>query len=204
VIVYVESNFVLELALGQEQAADAELILAAAERGSIELAIPDVSFGEPFSTVLVRSRTRERVVTQLNQQIQDLTRSPRTMAHMAALQPIPALLQQLDAAENLAVFSVAERLLHAGRTLRLSADSLTKARAFQAQFGLQPFDAIIIGAVVSDLAQQPQGSDRWFVSRNWRDFDDPGIRADLAQFGCAYAESFGLVAAHLPVQDPGQ
>ena len=197
-IVYVESNFVLELALVQEQAQDAELILKAAERGAIDLAIPDVSLSEPFSTTLLRSRTRERVVTQLNQQIQDLNRSPRTAAQTAALQPIPALLQQLDADEHLAVFTVAERLLRAGRSLRLDTATLAKARAFQTQFGLMPIDAIIVSAVLIDLAQQSHPSDHWFVSRNWRDFDDPGLRAELARFNCSYAESFGSVTTRLP------
>jgi hypothetical protein len=203
-IVYVESNFVLELALVQEQAQDAELILATAERSAIELAIPDVSLSEPFSTVLLRSRARERVVTQLNQQIRDLTRSPRTSPQAPVLQPIPALLRQLDADEDLAVFTIAERLLRTGRLLRLSTDTLAQAQVLQAQYGLQSVDAIIIGAVIVDLAQQPLSGDRWFVSRNWRDFDDPGIRTELARYNCSYAESFGLVAAQLPPSDFAQ
>lgn len=39
-IVYVESNFILEIALEQNQAIAAEAILALAENGSITLALP--------------------------------------------------------------------------------------------------------------------------------------------------------------------
>lgn len=47
-IVYVESNFVLELALGQEQSASAEAILALAEAKKIELVVLGFALSEPF------------------------------------------------------------------------------------------------------------------------------------------------------------
>lgn len=53
-IVYVESNFVLELALGQEQAAFADAILNAAEAKKIELAFPSFALSDPFATVMHR------------------------------------------------------------------------------------------------------------------------------------------------------
>ena len=49
--VFVESNFVLEIALGQEQAAAAEAILQLAEHGTLNLRIPAFALSEPFSTV---------------------------------------------------------------------------------------------------------------------------------------------------------
>lgn len=48
---YVESNFVLEIALGQEELTAAERLLVAAEQGAIELALPVFALSEPFARV---------------------------------------------------------------------------------------------------------------------------------------------------------
>jgi hypothetical protein len=60
-IVYVESNFVLEIALGQEQATSAEALLAFSESRSIELVLPSLTLTEPFSTVTHRDCDRRKL-----------------------------------------------------------------------------------------------------------------------------------------------
>ena len=47
-IVYVESNFVLEVALGQEESPSAESILVLAESSKIELVFPGFSLKETY------------------------------------------------------------------------------------------------------------------------------------------------------------
>jgi hypothetical protein len=53
--VYVETNFVLELVLAQEQQASCEEILALSEEGSLRLVIPSYSLVEPYETSLPQS-----------------------------------------------------------------------------------------------------------------------------------------------------
>jgi basic membrane lipoprotein Med (substrate-binding protein (PBP1-ABC) superfamily) len=50
-IIYVESNFALEIALGQEQSASAEAILSLAEQGKIALVFPGFALNEPLTTL---------------------------------------------------------------------------------------------------------------------------------------------------------
>jgi predicted nucleic acid-binding protein len=59
-IVYVESNVVLEIALGQEQATAAETILQRAEAGAIDLAFPAVAVTEPIAAITRSTRDRRR------------------------------------------------------------------------------------------------------------------------------------------------
>ena len=54
--VYVESNFVLELALLQEQHASCEALLRLCEEGGIQLVIPAYSLAEPYETLTRRHR----------------------------------------------------------------------------------------------------------------------------------------------------
>ena len=53
-IVYVESNFVLELAFRQEDCESSDNILQLAEAGKIELMLPAYFLGEPYERLVRR------------------------------------------------------------------------------------------------------------------------------------------------------
>ena len=59
--VYVETNFVLELVLGQEQAQACHEILALAESGLIDLVVPAFSILEPYQRLMRRKRDRDEL-----------------------------------------------------------------------------------------------------------------------------------------------
>ena len=67
--VYVESNFVLELALLQEQSRSCEEILGLAEDGRIQLVVPAYSLIEPYETLIRTGMNRRRIWSELNNQI---------------------------------------------------------------------------------------------------------------------------------------
>ena len=74
-IVYIESNFVLELAYLQEEHESCENILALSEEGKIELAIPAYCVGEPYDSWLRRAKHRAELHERLSQEIRELSRS---------------------------------------------------------------------------------------------------------------------------------
>lgn len=49
-IVYVETNFVVEIALEQEERGEASEIIALAEKGDVELAFPILSLRNPSNS----------------------------------------------------------------------------------------------------------------------------------------------------------
>ncbi|MDE0349567.1 MAG: hypothetical protein OXM56_07660 [Gammaproteobacteria bacterium] len=63
--IYVESNFVLELALQQEQASSCEEILELCEGVDRELVVPAYSLAEPYETLIRRRKERERIQRDL-------------------------------------------------------------------------------------------------------------------------------------------
>lgn len=62
-IVYVESNFILELVLAQEESISAERILQLVERDAIRLLFPSFSLMEPFWTIQGRGEATEKCST---------------------------------------------------------------------------------------------------------------------------------------------
>jgi hypothetical protein len=81
--VYVESNFVLEQALQQEQSESCDAIVSWAASGEISLVIPAFSLAEPHQALAQKEKVRNRLNNELQQQLSELgpfdaiPRSPR-------------------------------------------------------------------------------------------------------------------------------
>ncbi len=188
--VYVESNFVLENALGQEDADPATTILELAEQGSIEIAFPTLAVTEPFSTISQRGRERRRLRSSLNEQVRELGRSKPHQRIVSMLGSIPAMLPGIEQAETTLLASTVQRLLAVGRVLPMDSTAFDRALKYRSRYDLSVQDAIVYASVIADLERQPWDQARCFVSKNWKDFGDPDIVAELQSFRCAYAEAF--------------
>ena len=189
-IAYVESNFLLELALGQAEAPFADEILTLAEGQHVDLAYPMFSLSEPFSTVTQRTRERERIASLVSAQLKELGRSAPHLQLVAALQHVPGALSGVGTAELDLLERAAARLLTAARGLITDSISFQRALAYQRQYGLQPADAVIYAAIIVDLERQRPELPKVFISRNWKDFRDPSIPAELHSHNCRFEESF--------------
>jgi predicted nucleic acid-binding protein len=75
VIVLAESNFVLELALQQEQFEHAERILQLAENRHLRLVVPACSLMEPYQTLLRRRHERK----EFRRRLQDEIKFPQSL-----------------------------------------------------------------------------------------------------------------------------
>ena len=74
-IVFIESNFVLELALLQEEHRSCDSILSLAESLTIDLAIPAFSLFEPYEVWRRRTRERAELHGRLNREMGQLART---------------------------------------------------------------------------------------------------------------------------------
>lgn len=189
-ISYVESNFVLELALGREDAAAAEWLLGQAEIGNIELALPELSIYEPYAVLTQKSRERSRLSRSLAAQVQELQRSVPHQELVVELTPAPELLIRIERDEMDLLEDVVARLLRSARVIHLSEAAFQQSLEKQAQLGLTPQDAIIYSSICDDAQQHPPDEVKIFASKNWKDFGTPEIAAELQEFGCTYCESF--------------
>jgi predicted nucleic acid-binding protein len=91
-IVYVETNFILELALEQEQHQVANEILELVESGKIELAFPGFSISESLSKVTRQRIERDKFYNSLIELRRELKRSALYQQPVIDLDPVQALL----------------------------------------------------------------------------------------------------------------
>lgn len=189
-IVYVESNFVLEIALGQEQMASANALLEMAEQGRIGIAAPAFALIEPFSTVTGRERQRNKLIIDFKEQLRDLQRSSPHRVDHAQLLPIPGILAGLGERESNRLTDTVRRLLRAGTVIEVTHAIFEEAMQFRGKYGLSSQDSIVFSSVVSHLTANPVQDRALFANRNWRDFRDPELVAQLGALNCGFVESF--------------
>ena len=103
-IVYVESNFVLELALLQAEHQSCAKILSLGERDQICLVLPAMCLTEPLDTLIRRAKDRKALASQLELEIKQLSRTALYSVQLNTLQEITDLLLQSREDEILQLF----------------------------------------------------------------------------------------------------
>jgi predicted nucleic acid-binding protein len=196
-IVYVESNFCLELAFQQEEEAQAEEILQLAEAGQVEFVFPQFAVCEPFSTLNRYDNERRRFLNELNKHLSELNRSAPHQGIVAGTLPLVATLTRIGQDQSNRLETVVGRMLTCGRSIPLTAPLFASAQQIEGQYDLSPQDAIVAASVLGDLQQQNAPKDSHvFLSRNSKDFSP--MKADFDAKGCRYIGKFddGLKFIH--------
>lgn len=187
--VYVESNFVLELALLQEQHASCEDILRLCEAGRLQIVIPAYSLAEPYETLVRRHKQRQRMKAELDDELRQLARTTAYTDRLSGFGQLTALL--IDSADEEAkhLETVRSQLLKVAEVIPLDASILIASTQYQDAHGFSPQDALVYAAVLLHLNQHhaPQSC---FLNRNSRDFDDPDVVEELNRHNCKLLPRF--------------
>lgn len=187
--VYAESNFVLEIALEQEQHRACEELLQLAADGAIELVLPAFALIEPYHTLVRRKNEFHGLKHQLNAQAKQLERTASIAADVPRLLEAADLVLRADQAAWKRLFDVQTKLLGVARVAMIDGRVLDDASRLVADLThLELPDAVILAAVVVDAAERLSQS--IFLNRNTKDFDDPTIKQRLGQVSCELIGSF--------------
>jgi predicted nucleic acid-binding protein len=189
--VYVESNFVLEIALAQRQSVAALAILERAENGQIELILPAYSVCEPLGRITTSARKRKAAVTEFNNHLREISRSTAHSEDVSYLASIESRFAAIERREEENLFATIGRILSISTVIPFTATSFARARDNIELLQLKPPDAIIYSMIVEDLASGRVRGPSLFISLNWKDFDTDEIRSELNGLDCDLARSFG-------------
>ena len=181
--VYVESNFILELALEQEQYTSCDAIVSLCEQKRIRLLLPAFSFAEPYETLIRRTKERKILKDRLAQEMQQLARSKAYMIAIEMLQQITSMLVNSIEEEKQRLNATFEKLLHLAESIPLNQTILSSSLEAQSELNLSPQDAFVYSSVLEHLTRHPQQRN-CFLNKNSRDFDDPDIVRTLDAHQC--------------------
>lgn len=195
VTVYAESNFVLELALLQEQHESCERSVTLAESGHIELVPPAYSLVEPFETTTRSFKKRQAVSEDVRNELRQLGRSAPYGEQAEALSELTALLIRRQEEERSRLQGVISRLLQIAEFIHLTPEILTDSLGHQ-EAGFSPQDAVVYASILKHLADAGEGG-KVFLNRNSKDFDDPDVQDSLEAQGCKLLFSFDAGADYV-------
>lgn len=186
---YVESNFVLELVLAQEQSEYCENLLQAAEAGDIELVLPSFCLGEPLETLGRRHRERGRLQGLLQEEINQLRRVAEYANVLADAEDIQGLFRVSAQEDSSRLEQFYLRLADTAVLTHLASEVVRRSFELRREFALSAQDSMVLASVAIHVEDHP--SEAAFVTRDRKDFDDPGVRSYLEERSCALLTSFG-------------
>ncbi len=189
-ILYVETNFFLEVALAQEQSDSAVRLLELAENGSIVLCFPTFCLGEAFAAIQRRASERQRFYQSLQDQSRQLARSTPQQRLASELGALATSVVAVNRAEANGLDSAVFRIVRAGGAIELSRAEYDLARSYASQHGLDPQDAIVLACVISHLVIAPPREQKLFVSRDAAAFATSAVQDELELYSCVYLATF--------------
>ncbi|MCW5880438.1 MAG: DUF4935 domain-containing protein [Anaerolineae bacterium] len=187
--VYVETNFILELAFLQEQLDSCQNIVQLCSDERATLVLPMFCVAETYETLIRRKKERDRVAEVLGQQLRQVSRSLPYKAAIDALQDITALLVRSSEEEDQRLQRALDTLLRLTDLVPLTPTVVTDATRYRTAYDLEPQDALVLASVINHIVGEGV-TQSCFLNRNNKDFDDSDIHDLLSTHGCKMLFSF--------------
>ena len=187
--IYVETNYILELAFSQEQAQSCLRLLEIHERNGAKLVIPAFSIGECFDTLVRRSTQRKRLAETVSVELKQISRSLAYKSEVPALDSITRLLINSLEDDKRRLDEILVRVLEVAEIVPLNKGVVTGAIGYREKYGLGYQDSLVFSSVMYHL-HSLDSAPSCFLNRNSKDFDDPDIVEKLGKMDCKMLFSF--------------
>jgi predicted nucleic acid-binding protein len=176
VIVYVETNFLLELAFQQESYESCEQILRLASSGSISLVTPGCSVAEAYIAWHGINRRRRQFQVELQNHLREMSRSASYRGVVDQHRDVlDALVAGREESRNRLVAAIAS-IETDGTTIPVTALMFAMVALDEEAHSLSPQDGLVLASVKSH-AKKNDGP-KCFVTKD-KDFNKPAIREEL-------------------------
>jgi predicted nucleic acid-binding protein len=193
---FVESNFVLELAFQREEFGPAQRILELASRREIDLAVPAYALSEPFEALVRRAKQRNETLLRLREQITELGRSAHFSDLKSTSEGFVRWLAQSVETEAAALDNAIGRILDCAHVIPFTAEIVRRAFTARDEFAFERQDSIVFASVERYLNERGIG-ESIFANRNSKDFATPAVEDHFAALNCkvlsTFADAVGLI-----------
>lgn len=188
-IIYIESNFVLELAFLQEDYRSCRTFLDFSRNHQIQLVIPAFCIGEPYEAISRKSKHRRQLHSALMTEITEMSRSKpyRHFSH-DSIYVTRSLINSIEEEKNRLDRTLRE-ILACADVIPIDRDTIRRAIRSQNRKGLIPQDSIVYASVLGHARSHAKDG-KCFLNKNSRDFLNPDIVNELLQYNCRLITKF--------------
>jgi predicted nucleic acid-binding protein len=195
--VYVESNFLVELTLEQEQHQSCDDILSICKRDRIPLLLPAFSVPEARYALEGKRKRRRQLGQNFTIELNDFMRSGLFRAHEAELISVKKLLASSSDDEDRQFEICLGRVLSVVEIIALDHQILSSALSIKKSGAPKElFDSIVLASVLADL-DRSEPMESCFLNKDSGDFDDPDIVDMLERRNCKILFSFDDAKGYL-------
>lgn len=187
--VYVETNFVHELAFLQEQSGACERILDICESDKAFLIIPAYCLVEPLDKLHRQKNSRQEIQKSINDEIRQLSRTEGYDSRIQSIRELDLIFAQSIEEERVRFEKYRSRILDVATVLPLDTNIFLTSQTYEAAKNLSVQDSIVYASVIGHLRSGSSISS-CFLNRNSKDFDIPEIRTELEQLNCRMIPRF--------------
>lgn len=188
--VYVETNFVFELAFEQEQCESCEQLIRLAESNRIRLILPAYCLAEPHEKLIRQKRTRIDLLNSTSVVFNQLVRTTSLSPGVRIVQQdLSSIIAQSNEEESKRFALYRKKLLAITEIIPLTASILSDAVKAEMALNLSGQDALVYASII-DHARQHGESVSCFLNKNTKDFDAPDIVSELATYNCQLIPRF--------------
>ena len=181
-IVYIESIFIQELALQQEQHETCDRIIQYCEERQIKLVFPSFCIAETLDTLGRRKQERTTFLRELERDLTQLKRSIDYQETIDAITNIKYVLSRSIENDLPRLENTIDRIARTAETIPFDIGLFTGSSLYRELFN-KPQDRIIYHCVLKHLDQVPQETEKCFITRD-KDFDDPDLKDNLEKMNC--------------------
>jgi predicted nucleic acid-binding protein len=195
--VYIESNFLLELAFDQEERESCHQILRLCERRKAALIVPAFCLVESYHALVGRHGGRREILQDVKNHFTHLARSKKYANDVRTLLPdLTRLLVATIEEETKSFRKALGRILKTVQVIPLDPLVLKTATRFEDAQHLGSQDSIVLASVLRHLRYSERRA-ACFLTRDRKHFDKPDIVKLLRQHGCALLVGFSSGLRHI-------
>jgi predicted nucleic acid-binding protein len=189
--VVVETNWILDVALGQHEPSTSLLDLA--RRDEVQLFLPVICLTEAIKAFESKRGQWRDLANRLTATAADLGRNTQLDALVDSVRTASTLMVETADSLEQQLWETLEEARRIASPLGMDADTLSRAREIRNLLGLSPADAAVLSTVVGarDTCDE-------FISRDRRAFDTDESRSYLRGVGITYyADAAHFISARL-------
>ncbi len=202
-IVYIETNFVFEIALRQEDHQICSQLITLAQSGQIQLVLPAYCLAEPHEKLIREQKRYKALERELQQVFSQLRRTEDYAEKVEKFDDGISLLIQSSRDARHRFNDIREKLLNTAALIPLNHTILVEAANYEFQpYEFDAQDAIVFASVLSHLKHN-HATPSCFLNRNTTDFGTQEVKNELEQYNCKMMPRFvdGLRYIHTQVAD---